>query len=309
MADISTVTAKINGVTYNLTYNSSSGKWEGTATAPALSSYNQQGGYYSVEVTATDAASNSKTVDASDATLGNSCRLTVKEKVVPVISISTPAASALLITNTPQIVFDVTDNDSGVKLSDVTLKIDSGANIAYNAAGMSHVAITNGYRFTYTPQSALSDGAHTIYVNAKDNDGNAATQASRAFAVDTVAPTLNLTSPVDTLLTNQAQLNVAGTTNDEISSPVTIAISLNGNDQGTVEVNPVTGEFSKSITLVEGNNTIVVTATDAASKSTSVTRTVTLSTTLPVISAVEIIPNPADAGATLTIKVTVAPGT
>lgn len=308
MADISTVVAKINGVSYNLTYNSASGKWEGTATAPAQSSYNQAGGYYDVEVKATDAASNSKTVNASDATVGNSCKLVVKEKVIPVISISTPAASALLITNTPQIVFDVTDNDSGVKLADVTLKIDSGANIAYNAAGMSHVAITGGYRFTYTPQTALADGSHTIYVNANDNDGNAAAQASRTFAVDTVAPTLNLTSPVDTLLTNQAILSVAGITNDATSSPVTITINLNGTDQGTVEVNAGTGEFSKSVTLAEGTNTIIVTATDTAGKITTVSRTVTLSTTLPEITAIEITPNPVDAGATLTIKVTVTAG-
>lgn len=31
-----------NGQAYNLTYNSTSGKWEATVTAPSKSSYNQQ---------------------------------------------------------------------------------------------------------------------------------------------------------------------------------------------------------------------------------------------------------------------------
>ena len=49
----------------------------------------------------------------------------------------------------------------------------------------------------------------------------------------------------------------------------------------------------------------VVTATDRAGKSTSVTRNVEVNTTAPKITAVEIVPNPADAGATYIIKVTV----
>ena len=48
-----------------------------------------------------------------------------------------------------------------------------------------------------------------------------------------------------------------------------------------------------------------VTATDAAGKTSSVTRTVTLDTSVPQITAATITPNPVDAGATMVISVTI----
>ena len=54
-----------------------------------------------------------------------------------------------------------------------------------------------------------------------------------------------------------------------------------------------------------GSNTIVVTATDAAGKSSSVTRTVTLDTSVPVVQSASITPNPVDAGATMIISVVI----
>jgi len=40
---VKTVQATINGQTYTLTFNSSTGKYEATVTAPSKSSYNQIG--------------------------------------------------------------------------------------------------------------------------------------------------------------------------------------------------------------------------------------------------------------------------
>ncbi len=70
---VNTVKATINGQEYSLTKNSD-GSYSATITAPSLSSYNQQGGYYPVSVTATDEAGNSATVDATDTSLGENLR-------------------------------------------------------------------------------------------------------------------------------------------------------------------------------------------------------------------------------------------
>ena len=51
---VKTVQATINGQTYTLTLNSSTGKYEATVTAPSKSSYNQSGHYYGVTDKATD---------------------------------------------------------------------------------------------------------------------------------------------------------------------------------------------------------------------------------------------------------------
>jgi hypothetical protein len=64
-----------NGQAYNLTYNSTSGKWEATVTAPSKSSYNQPDHVLGGTVKATDAAGNTTTVDQSHVTLGAPLKL------------------------------------------------------------------------------------------------------------------------------------------------------------------------------------------------------------------------------------------
>ena len=209
----------------------------------------------------------------------------------------------LLTINSRSFSSSETSGGSGIKLSALSLKIDAGATVGSGSAGMVCNAVTNGYDCTYTPSTALSDGGHTVIINASDNDGNNATQTSRTYTVDTVPPVLNVTSPANGFLTNAAALTVQGNTNDATSSSVTVKIKLNGADQGAIAVNA--GAFSKALTLANGANTIIVTATDSAGKASTVTITGTLDTTTPVISAVSITPNPADTGATMIISVTV----
>ena len=57
--------------------------------------------------------------------------------------------------------------------------------------------------------------------------------------------------------------------------------------------------------MSEGANTIQVVATDAAGQKTTVTRSVTLDTSVPKIVAAYITPNPADTGETVVIRVVV----
>ncbi len=296
------VKAIINGQTYTLTLNTSTGKYEATITAPVKSSYTQSGHYYNVEVQATDDAGNVTTKNASDATLGSSLQLRVKEKVAPTIAITYPTASALITSNRPVIRWKVTDDDSGVNPSTIGITIDSGTKITGDA--ITKTAVTGGYECSYTPTSALADGSHTIKVDASDYDGNAATTKSVAFKIDTVPPTLNISSPVDGLVTNTASLTVKGVTNDVTSSPVTVTIKLNNGTAESVTVGS-DGAFNKVLTLTNGTNTITITATDSAGKSTTVTRTVKLDTTAPVIKSVTMTPNPVDSGKTFVISVEV----
>ena len=80
---VKTVQAVINGVTTTLTYNSTSKKYEATIPAPATSSYNNNDGhYFPVTIKATDEAGNVTTKNDTDATLGSSLQLRVKEKIV-----------------------------------------------------------------------------------------------------------------------------------------------------------------------------------------------------------------------------------
>ena len=304
---LKTLQATVNGQTYPLTLNESTGKYEAVITAPSASSFNLEGGYYPVSVKAVDSAGNETTVDSSHSTLGDNLKLYVKEQIKPVISILEPSTGAYVTTGKPTIKFKIVDNSngqtegfSGINKNSVALKINGNA-----VSDVTFEETTGGYIGTYTPTAELADGDITITVDGADNDGNAATTATATFKIDTVAPTLTITSPADGYETNQPELTVEGITNDATSKPVTVNVKLNGRDLGNATVNS-DGTFSKGITLdVQGENVIVVIATDSAGKETSVTKTVVFNTTAPTIKSVVIDPNPVNAGKTFTITVEV----
>lgn len=298
---VSSVKATVNGQVYTLTYNSTAGSYEAVITAPSKSSYNSTGHFYDVSLTAKDDAGNSTTVDSSSSTFGDSLKLYVKETVAPVQTITSPTSSSAIVNNTPAVKWNVTDNDSGVNPDTISITID-GTKIT---SGITKTAKTGGYDCIYTPVSALADGSHTIAVDVADYDGNSAVQASVTFKIDTVPPTLNVSSPADSLVTNNAKCTVSGTTNDVTSSPVTLTLKLNAGDEVSVTVGS-DGAFSKAVTLTEGDNTITITATDGAGKVSTVTRTVKLDTKAPEIQTLSITPNPVNSGKTFTISIKVA---
>ena len=292
---VKTVKAKINGQSYDLTYNGETQKWEATITAPSKSSYNQTGHYYPVELTATDDAGNTTTINDKSPNFGADLQLIVKEKVAPVITVVYPTEGAFLTNNKPKFQWSISDDDSGVNESSIKINID-GEDVT---EGITKSTSGNICTCEYTHTQALSDGEHTIIFSAADRDGNAADQKTVKFKVDTVAPTLTVSSPEDNLVTNEAEITVAGTTSDVTSSPVTVTI--NG-ETVTVGEN---GAFSKQITLEPGENTITVIAKDSAGKTTEVTRRVTLDTGAPEFQSVTITPNPVDGGKTFIISVSV----
>lgn len=300
---IKTVKAIINDQTYVLTYDPTSEKYEAAITAPNKTSWHEPNHKYGVTVIALDEAGNTTTKDRTDPLLGNKLQLRVLEKEKPTITLISPSSGAQVTTSTPRIEFQLRDEPggSGINLDTLTLRIDESDKIGNSDTGMVCTSVNNGYDCVYTPPTALSEGTHTITISVEDNDGNMSDLLSSTFAIDITPPALNITNPKEDYITNKPILIVEGTTNDEMSSPVTVDIKLNGEDQGDVAVSD--GKFSKSITLIEGINTIIITATDAAGLKTSVTRKVTLDTVAPTISDVTIIPNPVDCGKTYVITV------
>lgn len=228
-------------------------------------------------------------------------KLDVNESVAPVSTITAPTEGQRLIDSKPTVSWTVTDNDSGVNPNTIGITIDSGSKVTAN---ITKTAITGGYRCTYAIPTALSEGGHTIKVDAQDYDGNNAVQRSVSIIVDTIPPQLGITSPANNLITNNATVTVAGTTNDSTSSPCTVKVKLNGGTAQNVAVGS-NGAFSMTLTLKEGVNTIEIVSTDKAGKSTTVNRTVTLDTKSPVIGAVKLSKNPVGTGDTFKISVTV----
>lgn len=301
---ISTVRVQINGVWTTLTYNSTTKAYEATITAPSVTSRNLSGGYYPVTVEATNTVGTKTTVNDKSSGVGSSCKLWVEERVAPVITIVSPTEGAMLTNSRPGIIFNVTDdaNGSGVDPGTLVVMLDDREQTSMNTTTQ---AITNGYRCTFTPPSALSDGDHRFSAKVFDYDGNESADVSIVFTVDTVAPVLNVTSPAEGSATSNTSVVVAGTTNDATSSPVTLTQALDGGTAQTVTVGS-NGAFTKTWTgLSHGTHKVVIVAKDAAGKTTTVTRNFTVDTSTPVISSVTLVPSSVDAGKTITIKVVV----
>lgn len=288
----------LNGQSYDLTLDAASGQYKATISAPSTSSWGQTDHKYQGSITAEDAAGNKTTATATDFP---GLALRVLEKTKPTISVSYPTAGAYIGSNKPTVRWTVTDADSGIDKSTISVQLDGGT---ATTSGITTAATTNGFTCTYTPGTALTEGAHTVKFAVSDNDGNAATAVSVAFTVDTVPPVLNVTAPTDNLVTNKAALAVTGTTNDATSSPVSVRVRVGSGGWTTATVGS-NGAFSVNVSLAEGVNIVTVEATDSAGKTTTVARTVTLDTTPPTITAITLTPNPVDAGKTYVISVAV----
>lgn len=300
---IQQVRAQVNGVWTVLTLDESTGKYVGTFAAPSVTSYNvNTGHYYPVKIEATNKAGTVTTVDEYSS-VGDSLKLYVKETTKPTITITAPTAGAFLATGVPAITFQLRDESSGSGINISTLKLTVDGK-EYTSSAMTATKVTNGYDVTFTPTTSLTDGEHTIKVNVSDNDGNAAVEVSRSFTTDTVPPSLSITAPsTNDLWVAVASYTVTGTTNDSMSGIESVTITLNGTDQGAVTIGS-NGAFSKAVTLKAGANTIIVTATDKAGKTSTVTRTINLDTEAPEITAVVINPNPVNVNNSYTITVT-----
>lgn len=310
---VATVKVTINGQSYNLTYNDDTQYWETTITAPTeTSGSNNNGsgpgvgtaaegkGYYPVSVEVTDDATNTASCnDQTDGALGQACRLKVLEKVLPVATILSPTDGAYIKDSTPEISLQATDSGSGINPTTGSLVIDSGTPIPITLTGSDTT-----YTATHTPTAALGNGSHTITFTVRDYDGNVSSTESVTFTIDTLPPTLEVTSPTEGFVTNQTTINVVGVAEDVHSAPVTVTIKVNSLDQGAVSLDGE-GNFTKAVTLQNGANVITVTATDTSGQTTTVTRNVTVSTTAPVIEEIIITPNPVDGGQTYTIQVKV----
>ena len=121
----------------------------------------------------------------------------------------------------------------------------------------------------------ISDGNNekTVYVWYKDAAGNVSKKSTRKITLNTTAPTITITSP-----TSDAKYTAPSST-VSLSGSATAANAITwSNDKGGSGTASGTTSWSISgISLVNGTNTITVTATDTAGNSASDTLAVTYS--------------------------------
>jgi RHS repeat-associated protein len=121
------------------------------------------------------------------------------------------------------------------------------------------------------PNSAFADGPVAIEARVADVAGNLSPVATRRFMIDTAAPAISLSSPAEGFLTAENRILVAG------SSSETAELRLGST------VIPLAKDltFSALVPLDEGQNVLVVTATDAAGNIVAASRSGILDTIPP----------------------------
>jgi hypothetical protein len=144
------------------------------------------------------------------------------------------------------------------------------ASMRYRVDGGEWVAITLPSALDWRFDATLTDGFHVVEIEVHDLIGNI-NSAMVSVELDTNPPDLTITDPEDGLYTNLDLVWVNGSTDP--GANVTI-------DDQPVEVD-ANGSFSVSLTIVEGPNAIVVTATDELGNMATVIRNVTLDTEEP----------------------------
>ncbi|MDH4099778.1 MAG: hypothetical protein OEV28_04320, partial [Nitrospirota bacterium] len=176
------------------------------------------------------------------------------------------ASVDVVLDTTPPLITVLSPSDGAIVATDaVTINgavDDASALVTVNGVS----APSSGSGFSAS-DVALVEGTNTISIVAVDPAGNSSSTILSVTYVkpDITPPTVIILSPAIGSVVNAASVTVTGTVDDP-----TAVVSVNGADV------PVTaGAFTASISLVEGANTITVTASDAAGNTSTASTTVT----------------------------------
>ncbi|MBL5962254.1 Ig-like domain-containing protein [Enterobacter asburiae] len=288
------VTVTLNGKSYTATIQSD-GSWTTTVPAADVGAL-ADGASYQVSVSAQDSAGNS-----ASATHGISVDTTA-----PVVSIATLSADDMLNAAEAQQPLTVRGSSSA----------EAGQTVTVTLGGKSYTAtVANDGTWTLdvpaADLAALSQGALTVTASVNDKAGNSG-QTTHTLTVDTVAPTVTISTVADDDIVNNAEQlagqTISGTTTAEQGQTVTV--SFNGHSyQATVGADGSWSVFVPGrdfLGLSDGDYTITASVSDRAGNPGSATHDVTLNGDVPTITintfAQDDIVNAAEHGTPLTVS-------
>ncbi|PJD64127.1 type 1 secretion target domain-containng protein, partial [Enterobacter kobei] len=265
------VTVTLNGKTYTATIQSD-GTWTTTVPAADVGAL-ADGARYQVSVSAQDSAGNS-----ASATHDISVNTTA-----PVVSIATLSGDDVLNAAEAQQPLTVHGASSA----------EAGQTVTVTLGGKTYTAtVANDGTWTVdvpaADLAALSQGALTMTASVNDKAGNSG-QTTHTLTVDTVAPTVTISTVADDDIVNNAEQltghTISGTTTAEQGQTVTV--SFNGHSyQATVGADGSWSVFVPGrdfLGLSDGQYAITATVSDKAGNPGSATHDVTLNGDVPTI--------------------------
>jgi len=200
-------------------------------------------GSHTFAVTAFDRAGHSTTVSVS----------VIVDTTPPSVAITSPMAGAVVAFSHFTMTWTAADATSGINHFDVSF--DGGPVTALPATSA-------GYTFT-----GLSDGLHTVRLDAVDWAGNAVTTSADVM-VDTVVPLVSITAPANGAVLNSSSTMVTWAASDAMSGIDHVTILV---DSGEAITLPATATSHRLNGLIDGSHTVTVTVFDRAGHSATST--------------------------------------
>ncbi|EPL2414097.1 Ig-like domain-containing protein [Enterobacter cloacae] len=265
------VTVTLNGKSYTATIQSD-GSWSTTVPAADVGAL-ADGANYQVAVSAQDSAGNSASATHSISV----------DTTAPVVNIATLSGDDVLNAAEAQQPLTVHGSSSA----------EAGQTVTVTLGGKTYTAtVANDGTWTLdvpaTDLAALSQGALTVTASVNDNAGNNG-QTTHTLTVDTVAPTVTISTVADDDIVNNAEQlagqTIRGTTTAEQGQTVTV--SFNGHSyQATVAADGTWSVFVPGrdfLGLSDGDYTLTASVSDKAGNPGSATHDVTLNGDVPTI--------------------------
>jgi hypothetical protein len=208
------------------------------------------------------------TTDAAGNKSGHSVIVSVHlDTINPVITAHAPTDGLLLNNSRPSIATSFADEQQGSGLNLVS------ARMLLDGQDLTKQTQITSDSISYVPAANLPEGNHTVLVKIADLAHNPV-QLSWQFTTDTIAPVPAITSQADGQYLNTPVITVSGTLDDS-----TATVTVNG-----IAAVVTAQSFSLAgVTLAEGENTLIVVATDPAGNSGSHQIVVHLDTVAPVV--------------------------
>ena len=213
-------------------------------------------GAFTVTATATDDTAN---------TASNTGSLTV-DTVAPTATVN----SLVTKNNKPTLTGTVNDAAPSSGIAGVTVVV----------GGQTLTAIVTANAWSVAVPTALADGNYSVQVTAADTAGNSSVTATGSLTVDTVNPTVTVTS----LVTNHNEPTLAGTVHDASpSSGIASVTIVVGGQTLTATVTASTWSVAIPTALADGLYTVTATATDNATNSAGGSGSLTIDTVDPTV--------------------------
>lgn len=175
-----------------------------------------------------------------------------KDIVAPTVAITSPAASSYA-NNTTKSAFTVLGSCS-----------ENGQSVSFSGAITDSVTCSSGSFSKALDVSGVSDGAFTINVDIADAAGNAATQNSRSFNKDIVAPTITQTTYTSASFSKNNTVTFGGACENGSS------ITVSGTDTNSATCSSSSWTYTTSAQTSDASYSYTFTHTDPAGNSSAV---------------------------------------